>query len=55
MSQEPKRPYERPTLEAKEIFGAEGVAATCCKATTATCSGAAKTGTNKGARTSSVS
>ena len=55
MSEQPKQPYERPTLDAKEIFGAEGVAATCCKTTLATCSVAARTAMGKGARTSTVS
>jgi hypothetical protein len=55
VSDDKKRPYERPTLEGKEMFGAEGLGATCCKVTIATCSAAQKTGMGKGSRSSVLS
>ena len=33
-----KRPYERPTLDGMDLFGAEASAGACCRATTTTCS-----------------
>lgn len=53
-SQQPrKRSYEPPKLYG--INAIEAGSATCCKATTATCSNAAKSGGGKGQRTSSTS
>ena len=55
MSERVKRPYERPTLEAREIFGAEAVSASCCKVTNATCSVGLRTSLGKTTRASSTS
>lgn len=56
MSPSPKRPYERPTLQGKEMFGAEGTTGgACCKTTTATCSNATRSGLGKVNRASSTS
>ncbi|MBI2206207.1 MAG: hypothetical protein HYU41_20430 [Candidatus Rokubacteria bacterium] len=55
MSGETKRPYERPTLEAKDVFGAEAVTGTCCKFTNATCSTTARSMAGKANRGSSAS
>lgn len=41
MSGTRKRPYERPTLEPKDIFGAEVLATACCR--DATCPAAVRT------------
>ena len=50
-----KRPYERPTLEPKDIFGAEATTASCCKVTNATCSAGQRTSFGKATRTSTAS
>ncbi|MGH8058043.1 MAG: hypothetical protein ACREOH_12535 [Candidatus Entotheonellia bacterium] len=42
MEDTPKRPYERPTLVATTLFGAEAGMGTCCRVTTAQC-GASRT------------
>ena len=55
MSERVKRPYERPTLQARDIFGAEATTASCCKVTNATCSNAMRTSLGKATRTSSTS
>ena len=33
MSDTPKRPYERPTLKASDVFGAEATSTGCCRTT----------------------
>lgn len=55
MSERVKRPYERPTLEARDIFGAEAVTASCCKVTNATCSSGQRSTWGKATRSSSTS
>lgn len=55
MSERVKRPYERPTLEAREIFGAEAISASCCKTTNATCSAGLRSSLGKATRTSATS
>jgi hypothetical protein len=55
MSPSTKRPYERPTLQGKEMFGAEGTTGSCCKTTISTCSTATKSGLGKSVRTSTTS
>lgn len=41
MTRTTKRPYERPTLTPKDLFGAEALATACCR--DAGCSNAVKT------------
>jgi hypothetical protein len=55
VSERVKRPYERPTLEAREIFGAEAVSASCCKVTNPTCRQGLRTSLGKSTRTSATS
>lgn len=43
METQRKRPYERPRLEATEVFGVEAAAGSCCRTTAATCSNAQRT------------
>ena len=31
MEERPKRPYERPTLQASSVFGAEAMTGSCCR------------------------
>ena len=42
MSERPKRPYQRPTLEGASVFGAEALSGSCCRSSTSTCSNAAR-------------
>lgn len=42
MSNDTKRPYERPELVASSIFGAEATSAGCCRSTT--CNISSRTG-----------
>ncbi len=53
MATQEKRPYEKPTLEASSIFGADTT--TCCRVTTATCSAGQRTTMGKGQRASVTS
>lgn len=53
MSDAKKKPYERPTLDAKEMFGAEAVAS-CCKVTVGACA-SVRSGLGKSTNTSTTS